>query len=295
VRKRWVIGLGLIIALGVYAIRTQLDNNPARNPPASTTEVSNDDVSVSLSHSRQIFEAGQDRGNSAHVFVNVGDSITYTWAYLRDFTSDYDLGDYGHLESVLTFFAGPNGLGESPFWSEPVAAYAGWTSADVLEPGNALNETCTADESPLECAYRINRPAVALIMLGTNDAAGGVPVDTFEANMQTIIDISLDQGVIPVISTIPPMLRRDETIHAYNQAIRDLARRNDIPLWDYYAAINGLPDRGLSADGIHPSRAPDKKDAYFDPEHLQYGYNVRNLGALRVLYAVWQQVMYDAE
>ncbi|MBN1564491.1 MAG: hypothetical protein JXA10_11670 [Anaerolineae bacterium] len=286
-RKRWlwILALSLMFASGIYLIDAYLDRDPDDHPlPAANGAVSQ--VSGISSHARQIFAAGQARGNNARVFVNVGDSITYTWAYLRDFNSDYDLGEYTYLQAALDFFTGPNGFGESPFWSEPIAAYAGWTSADVLTPGHALNEACRDDEAPLVCEYRINKPAVALIMLGTNDAGGGVPVATFTANMQTIIDLSLEQGIIPVISTIPPMIRRDETIHAYNDAIRYLAQTNAIPLWDYYAALIDLPDRGLSADGIHPSRAPDKLDAYFDAEHLQYGFNVRNLGALQVLAAL---------
>ena len=276
--------------VGVYLLTTQRDNDSDPAPTEAATIASG-----ITAHSRQIFESGQARGNNAHVFENVGDSITYTWAYLRDFTTDYDLAAYGYLQPALDFFSGPNGLGESPFWSEPIAAYAGWTTSDVLEPGNAQTESCRDDESPLACAYRTNRPAVALIMLGTNDAAGGTSVKTFEANMQAIIDISITEGVIPVLSTIPPMARRDDTIDAYNQAIRNLARVNDVLLWDYWAALNTLPNRGLSADSVHPSRAPDKKDAYFDPDHLQYGFNVRNLGALQVLYELWQQVLYDAE
>jgi hypothetical protein len=72
------------------------------------------------------------------------------------------------------------------------------------------------------------------------------------------------------------------------------ARANDIPLWDFYSSINGLPNRGLSGDGVHPSEAPDNQDAYFDEEHLQYGFTVRNLGALQMLYELWRQVLYDS-
>ncbi len=250
-------------------------------------------ISGITSHARQIYLSGQARGNRATAFEKVGDSITYSWANLYDLNGDYNLANYGYLQPAIGFFSGPNGRGENPFTAQPIAAYPGWTTSAVLQPGNAKTGSCRGSESPLECAYRTGQPSVALIMLGTNDAAGDMAVGTFEANMQRIIDISITMGVIPVLSTIPPFPVKDGNINAYNQVIRNLARANDVPLWDYWAAINNLPDRGLSADGVHPSESPDQKDAYFDSEHLKYGFNVRNLGALQVLYELWRQVLYD--
>ena len=259
-----------------------------------TGYVASNVISGITSNSRTIYLSGQARGNRATVFEKVGDSITYSWANLFDFTVDYDLGNYGYLQPALGFFSGPNGRGESPFAvNPPIAAYPGWTTGDVLQPGNAKAGPCAGSESPLECAYRTGQPSVALILLGTNDAAADVAVGTFEANMQKIIDISVNMGVIPVLGTVPPFPVKDANVNAYNQVIRNLARANDVPLWDYWAALNNLPNRGLSNDGVHPSESPDKKDAHFDSEHLQYGFNVRNLGALQVLYELWRQVLYD--
>jgi uncharacterized protein YraI len=259
-----------------------------------TGYVASNVISGITSHSRQIYLNGQSRGNRATVFEKVGDSITFSWAYMFDLNTDYNLGNYSYLQPALGFFSGPNGRGQNPFSvNPPIAAYPGWTTGDVLKPGNAKAGSCGGGESPLECAYRTGQPSVALIMLGTNDAAGDTPVATYQANMQKIIDISINMGVIPVLSTIPPFPIKDANVNAYNQAIRTLARANDVPLVDFWAAINNLPNRGLSLDGVHPSESPDRKDAYFDAEHLKYGFNVLNLGRLQVLYELWRQVLYD--
>ena len=245
-------------------------------------------------HARQIYLDGQAKGLKADAFAKVGDSITYSWAYLYPLTGGYNLGDYGQLASALSFFSGPNGRGENCFGASPIAAYPGWTTADVLAPGGAKTGACGPGETPLECEYRTGQPSVALIMLGTNDVAQGMAPETFRANLQRIVDISISWGVIPVLSTIPPFPTVDGSARAFNEIIIATARGNDIPLWDYYSAINGLPNRGLSPDGVHPSEAPDNKDAHFDAEHLQYGFTVRNLGTLQILYELWRQVLYDS-
>jgi hypothetical protein len=111
--------------------------------------------------------------------------------------------------------------------------------------------------------------------------------------MRLILQISLDRGVIPVLSTLPP-LHRDWAIgrvEMLNGIIVALAREYDIPLWDYWSALQGLPNDGLSTDGVHPSFYAGHA-ADFAPDYLGYGYTVRNLLALQVLDAVWRAAMY---
>ena len=90
------------------------------------------------------------------------------------------------------------------------------------------------------------------------------------------------------------MLAQDPILRKYQILAAELPPATVIPSPNrLQAAINNLPNRGLSGDGVHPSEAPDNKDAYFDAEHLQYGFNVLNLGRLQVLYELWRQVLYD--
>jgi hypothetical protein len=71
-----------------------------------------------------------------------------------------------------------------------------------------------------------------------------------------------------------------------------MARQFEIPLWDYWHALQTLPNQGISADGIHPSAPPDGFTGRFTPANLQYGYTIRNLTALQALNTVWRSVMY---
>lgn len=209
-------------------------------------------------------------------FTKVGDSITYSWAYLFDVAVDVDLAGYGYLQEVIDHYSIHSFL-----INPPIAAYPGWTSGDVLKVGNAKLDGCK-ELSPLVCAYAVENPSVALILLGTNDVAQNIPLDVYRTNMEQIVQISQDRGVTPVLITIPPFEGKD--VNGYNAVIRTLAAARGAPLIDYGADSVSLPNQGLSGDGVHPSESPDKKDAYFDTEHLQYGFNVLNLRILQMLY-----------
>ena len=255
-------------------------------------------VSGVSSNARRIFLDGLARGNLAHVFTRVGDSISAAPQFLTQIGSGtYQLGEYGYLGTAISFFSGPNGRGANPFAASSMAARNGWSTESVLNPANADSGICRAGETPLACEYRVTRPAVALIMFGTNDS-GGMPTATFQANLQAIVQTSINMGVIPVLSTIPPKRYNPATdgrIAEFNQVIIATARAYDVPLWDYYAAMIALPDGGLAIDGVHPSTPPSGVTTIFDAVNLRYGYTVRNLTALQVLYTLWQQILYDAD
>ncbi|PJF35419.1 MAG: hypothetical protein CUN49_10645 [Candidatus Thermofonsia Clade 1 bacterium] len=236
---------------------------------------------------RQIFLRGQALGNRAHVFTRVGDSITASPYFLTPLSSgNYDLGAYqNELWDTLRFF--------SSFGDASLAAGNGWGADRILQNGFNAPEVC-GDEPPLVCEYRIRKPAVALIMIGTNDS-GGVDPAVYERNLSRIVEISIEMGVIPVLSTIPPKLNdawNGERALQWNRIIKNVAQRYDVPLMDYWLALQNAPNYGLSEDGIHPSAPPDGNTARFTPEGLRYGYTIRNLVALQALDALRRYVLY---
>jgi uncharacterized protein YraI len=246
--------------------------------------------------SRQIFLDGQSKGNIFNVFVAVGDSITDQGAFMTQFTNGrYNLGAYNYYGPAVSWWNSVNGRGQLTFDPDHLAAAAGWSTFDVLDPGLGWPGICADGETPLHCTYRVDRPSVALIMLGTNDAGGIAPAD-YEANMRRILNETISMGIIPVLSTLPPRVdaaANNNRVDAYNGIIVNLAREYDIPLWNYSLALSGLPNNGLDSDGVHPSKPPDNLFTTFDAEHLQYGFPMRNLTALHVLDQLWRQVLYD--
>lgn len=245
------------------------------------------------SHARQIYLRGKSMGNRPNVFSRIGDSISSSPSFLNPFGDGrYNLGAYGSLSGVIAYFSQANARAGNSFINPSLAAGGGWTTEKLLEPGGAHREIC-GSLTPIACEYQNVRPALALIMIGTNDSGSGSP-DVFANNLRQIVQITIDMGVIPVLSTIPPKnLGEDQNfrVDAYNNVIRQVAAQFDIPLWDYFSNMVGAPNRGMSADGLHPSESP-YGSGVLTPESLQFGYTIRNLNALQVLDAIWRKVIY---
>lgn len=244
---------------------------------------------------REIFETGQQLGNRPNVFSKVGDSITFTAAYLTPFgRGNYALGDYLYLQPVVDFYAAETARTGNSFQNESLSAYNGWRAATVLDPDKADSRLCQPGETPLVCEYRLSRPAVALIMLGTNDVIPTSPHE-FEQQMRVILDISLEMGVIPVLSTIPEykQVNMHREVAQLNDVIAALAREYQVPLWDYHLIIGGLPNNGIGEDGVHPS-VSYSHPAEFTPDFLHLGMTVRNLSALQVLDAIYWAIIHPS-
>jgi len=247
---------------------------------------------------RAIYAHGQELGNRAGVFSKVGDSITVAPHMLHPIADRlYNLGDYQYLQGVIDYFSVITARNnDNSFANTSLAAGSGWTTDAVLKSKYADPSFCLPDESALLCEYRVVKPAYALIMFGTNDVAH-LTVKTYAYNMGLIVKASIENGIIPIISTIPVRVGYEEQVIEFNQALVKVARRYSIPLWEYSGAMQSLPDSGLAPDGTHPSIPPKgyQGSADFRASNLYYGYVIRNLTALQMLDAVVLAVENDGE
>jgi lysophospholipase L1-like esterase len=130
-------------------------------------------------------------------------------------------------------------------------------------------------------------------MLGTNDVpdTDHISATVYKNQMRKIIETCITAGAIPVVSTLPPFHRdTGYRVAIFNDVLVKLTDEYDIPLWNYWAAVQNLPEEGLSSDGVHPSVSPTGATD-FSNGALRYGMNVRNLTALQALDAVWREVI----
>ncbi|MBN2085467.1 MAG: SGNH/GDSL hydrolase family protein [Anaerolineales bacterium] len=232
---------------------------------------------------REIFRKGERGGMRNGVFSKVGDSITANGYFLVPFgTGDYALGEYGYLQEVIDFYLREDAYEGNSFVHDSFSAKTSWRAEDVLDPLKARS-SCEAGESPLACEFRVVRPAVAVILLGTNDAMA--PTGRFQESMRRIVVHSLNRGTIPILTTLPDL--RDRDVGSYNTVIRNLASQWELPLIDLSSALASLPQKGLSPDGVHLSWL---EPAVFEPRYLLHGMTVRNLLTLQALDAVWRSI-----
>jgi hypothetical protein len=224
-------------------------------------------------HARQVLQDGLAAGRNPRAFAKVGDCETLTDWFLVDFDRGaryYDLGPYASLQPVIDYFAGS-------FGRKSAASARGFTAASALSSLWANPDTCQIGETPLACEYRLQQPILSFIMLGTNDVNHK---DTFEANLRKILDQTLADGILPVLVTKADNLEGD---HQINATIARLAYEYDVPLWNFWLAVQDLPNGGLQEDGAHLTYTPNR---FNDPLNLQSAWAVRNITALQVLQAV---------
>jgi hypothetical protein len=229
---------------------------------------------------RDIYAMGLSRGNNPHAFSKVGDCSTSNAWFLGPFDEGeayYRLGEYTYLKPMIEHFQGS-------FARNNISTRNGFNAASALSPLWADPEVCNPGETPLACEYRVHKPSIVFIMLGTNDRWH---METFEENMREIIEVTLDHWIVPIIATKPDNFEGDESI---NRILAQLAIEYEVPLWNFWAAIQSLPNAGLEEDGVHLSWGPTHFD---DPDVMKLGWPMRNLTAMQALYAVWQAV-YDS-
>jgi hypothetical protein len=262
--------------------------------PARVTSLSLADYPVVPTISataRAIYAAGLARGSNPRVFSKLGDCMTENPYFLVTFAEgQYDLGPYAGLQAVLDHYQGvPARLGDwtqDSFATKGLAAASGFNIAGPLDPTWADPAWCESGESPAACEFRVARPSVALLMFGTNDVAF-TDAASYDYFLRSLIDQSIDSGVLPILSTFPTRPEEPENSVLFNQIVVRAALDYDLPLINLNRALEPLPHHGVNPnDTIHLSVPPDGRVDRFTPEDLQYGFTVRNLLTLQALEAL---------
>jgi LysM repeat protein len=225
---------------------------------------------------QQIFAKGQQLGNNAQRFSKVGDSIIEHPHYMVKFdTPEYNLGQYAYLQDVLNYYRGSYGR-------DSLAVRRGLHSWSWNNPTWADKDQCLPDEGPIACEYRMYKPSVSFIVLGSNDV--GVP-EYFRKSMEELVQFTIDQGVIPIIVTKADRHEGDSNIN--NIILKETAAKFNVPLLDFDAVAGTMPNRGIDpADGTHLMfyYAHD----YSVPVAFTKGHALHDLTSVIMLDEVWR-------
>lgn len=127
------------------------------------------------------------------------------------------------------------------------------------------------------------QPQIVVLMLGTNDGSAGRKVEDVSNDAETAVGLILENGTICILSTIPPHIGSPERSKAYNKALREIAKKHELPLIDYEREIlKRRPDDWngtlLNNNDVHPTAGIEGAKANSAPtdENLaRSGYLVR--------------------
>ncbi len=223
---------------------------------------------------RLIYQRGLEMGRDPHRFSKVGDCQNVESYFLAVFEqpAEYELGEENaHLLETIEYYQGS-------FARDSLAVKGGFNVAAILSPLRADPEKCQKNESPLDCELNAWNPSIAIISL--EEWWEDRPAEDYANYLRLAVDNAISKGVLPILAT-----RAGNTpkVLALNAAIAQVAYENDIPLWNFWLAVQPLPDHGLSPDGFHLTFA---RNFFNDPLRMQSAWPWRNLTALQTLDAV---------
>lgn len=250
---------------------TPLNDDAWKNLPIIPT-------SLSLRMLR-LFNLGQKMGRDARQFSVIGDCHSSPVFFLKNFEDAqpnprYTLGEeYAYLQETIDYYQGSFNTGLIPKNGQNVA---GVFSPFWVHEKNI--DLCEPSEGPLTCELRLKKSAFALIGLEKNWTLDDIP--SYTNYLENVIRYTLSQGVIPILSTKANNVEGD---HSINRAIVEVSRRFEVPLWNFWSAVQAIPNGGLDEDLAHLSLNLDTYYDFSDPDNFNNGWAARNLTALMLL------------
>lgn len=233
-------------------------------------------VSASM---HEVYQRGLALGNDPTHFSIIGDCQNVSSYFLAVFEKpgQFSLGtEYAYLQPTIDYFQGSHSR-------QSLAVKGGFNAAAVLSPLRADPKSCNPNESPLDCELRTWRPSIVFVSMETWWSEK--PEEEYDKYMRRVIERILETGAVPIIATKADNLEGD---HGINATIAQIAYDYDIPLWNFWAAVQPLPNHGLSSDNFHLTFA---RNFFDDPVRMKSAWPWRNLTALQTLDVVHRDLI----
>lgn len=183
-------------------------------------------------HTRQIYLLGQSLGNNPHAFSVFGDCNSLPEVFMGIYETDLEAvtGLPLNLQETVAWFSGS-------FNRESPTVRAGTTTGALLWAQWHQNKyTCIINETPLHCELRIHKPTFVIIQVGSHYETRN------KDYMRTILDQLIKAGVVPILANKADDIDPDQHV---NLQYAELAVEYNIPFWNFWAALNSLPNHGL--------------------------------------------------
>jgi predicted small secreted protein len=255
-----------VVPATAFTPKPALEENAWMQMPAVPTGLGNS--------MRLVYEKGLALGNDAKHFSIIGDcqNVSSYFLSVYDKPDEFSLGEeYAYLQPTIDYYQGS-------FSRKSLAVKGGFNVAAILSPLRADPKSCNQGESPLDCELRVWRPSVVFVSMETWWSEK--PAQEYDKYMRRVIERILETGAVPIIATKADNLEGDNAINA---TIAQIAYDYDLPLWNFWAAVQPLPNHGLSPDHFHLTFA---RNFFDDPVRMKSAWPWRNLTALQTLEVV---------
>ena len=183
----------------------------------------------------EIYQLGIDLGNNPDAFSKVGDCQIIPEVFLGLYDDvNYALPEnMKQLQETIDHFSGS-------FAREGFALKGGFVFPTVLSPLRADSSVCDPGETPLECELRVHQPTFVLISMEFRYE--GRTAEIHEKYLRQAVEYALSRGMIPIVATKADNFEGD---HSLNRMTAQIAYDYDLPLWNYWLAVQFLPGHGV--------------------------------------------------
>ncbi len=211
---------------------------------------------------KEVYRQGLANGNDPHAFSIFGDCQSLPDVFLGPYDSEpatvAALPDY--LQETVNNFSGS-------FDRYSPSVKSGTTAGALLwdQWNDNKDKKCLADETPADCELRVHRPSIVFISIGTHWETRNYTYLT------TIIEKIIAHGAVPVLVIKADDRELDERV---NQDTTALAEEFGLPVWNFWATVQDLPNGGIYTNSSWELTAAAKE--------------IHRLSALEALDAVWR-------
>lgn len=216
---------------------------------------------------KNIYEYGQTLGNNPHAFSIFGDCQARPAEFFGVYETDEVLvaSLTPELQETVNHFYGS-------FNRESSTAQDGTTPGALLwDQWHRGEYGCEFAETPVDCELRIHNPSFVMIQIGSHFESRNTEY------LRKIIKQLIDKGVVPILAT---KADNREVDYRINRDMYLLAQEFDLPLWNFWAALSDLPNRGLYTRDDRPLQG----DIYLTNEAQE----IHRLTGLQALDIVWR-------
>jgi acyl-CoA thioesterase-1 len=161
------------------------------------------------------------------------------------------------------------------FFGDSITEGWGPTGSDTFFAGKGYVNRGISGQTTAQMLVRFRqdvialKPAVVVILAGTNDIAGNTGVatqDMIEDNLHSMVEVAKANGIAVVLGSVLPVseypwrpgIAPAGKVRALNAALRTYAKAQHLVWLDYYTAManaQGGLDASLAKDGVHPTAA----------------------------------------
>jgi len=184
----------------------------------------------------EVYQRGLKLGNDDHAFSILGDCHSLPDVFMGVYDRDPEVVAEldSDLRETVNHFQGS-------FDRYSPTVREGATEGALLWWRWNLNEEgyCENGEMPIDCELRYQKPIITFVHVGTHWESRSMEY------FRTIIEQLLEQGSVPIIVFKADNREIDERV---NENFAKLAVEYELPVWNFWASVQDLPNHGLPED-----------------------------------------------